>query len=91
MRVIDRQIPVKVGFGSVVLEIALWIFLPIMVFLYVHFFGAMFPEPMLGLIFIFVKVAAKNYFQQLEQRIQAEPLGGIYPGNGTRQHPYEGR
>ena len=74
-----------------------------MVFLYVHFFGAMFPEPMLvlaigcgigilpGLIFIFVKVAAKNYFQQLEQRIQAEPLGGIYSCNGTRQHPYEGR
>ena len=84
VRVIDRQIPVKVGFGSVVFEIALWIFLPIMVFLYVHFFGAMLPEPMLvlaigcgigilpGLIFIFVKVAAKNYFQQLEQRIQAE-------------------
>lgn len=84
VRVIDRQIPVKVGFGSVVFEIALWIFLPIMVFLYVHFFGAMLPEPMLvlavgcvagmlpGFIFIFVKIAAKNYFQQLEQRIQAE-------------------
>ena len=84
VRVIDRQIPVKVGFGSVVFEIALWIFIPIVVFLYVHFFGAMLPEPMLvlaigcvagmlpGLIFIFVKIAAKNYFQQLEQRIQAE-------------------
>lgn len=84
VRVIDRQIPVKIGFGSVVFEIALWIFLPIMVFLYVHFFGAMLPEPMLvlavgcvagmlpGVIFIFVKIAAKNYFQQLEQRIQAE-------------------
>lgn len=84
VRVIDRQIPVKIGFGSVVFEIALWIFLPIMVFLYVHFFGAMLPEPMLvlavgcvagmlpGFIFIFVKIAAKNYFQQLEQRIQAE-------------------
>ncbi len=84
VRVIDCQIPVKVGFGSVVFEIALWVFLPIMVFLYVHFFGAMLPDPMLvlavgcvagmlpGLIFIFVKIAAKNYFQQLEQRIQAE-------------------
>lgn len=84
VRVIDRQIPVKVGFGSVVFEVVLWIFLPIMVFLYVHFFGAMLPEPMLvlaigcvagmlpGVIFIFVKIAAKNYFQQLEQRIQAE-------------------
>lgn len=84
VRVIDRQIPVKVGFGSVVFEIALWIFIPIVVYLYVHFFGAMLPEPMLvlaigcvagmlpGLIFIFVKIAAKNYFQQLEQRIQAE-------------------
>lgn len=84
VRVIDRQIPVKVGFGSVVFEIALWIFLPAMVFLYVHFFGATLPDPMLvlavgcaagmlpGLIFIFVKIAAKNYFQQLEQRIQAE-------------------
>lgn len=55
INVIERQIPVKIGFGSVLFEIILWCLgiLP-------------------GLIFLFMKIGAKNYFQQLQQKIQAD-------------------
>lgn len=55
IHVIERQIPVKVGAGSTVFEVLLWVcgILP-------------------GVIFLFMKIHARNYFQQLEQRIQAE-------------------
>ncbi len=55
-----------------------------MVLLYVLIMGATLENPMLvgvvgcllgilpGVIFIFMKISARNYFQQLEQRIQAE-------------------
>ncbi|MDR1191129.1 MAG: LemA family protein [Verrucomicrobiales bacterium] len=51
--VIEKQIPVRVGVGSTVFEIALWVLgiLP-------------------GLIFLFMKISARNYFQQLQQRLQ---------------------
>lgn len=53
--VIEKQIPVKVGWGSTFFEICLWIcgILP-------------------GLIFLFMKIAASNYFKKLEQKIQAD-------------------
>lgn len=84
VRVINRQIPVEVGFGSTLFEIALWITIPILVVIYVLLAGPSVENPQLvliagcvlgmlpGVIFIFMKIAAKNYFQQLEQRIQAE-------------------
>ena len=84
VNVIDRQLPVKVGFGSVLFEIALWITIPALVLLYVYLMGETLPNRLLiaiggsiigvlpGVIFIFRKIAAHNYFQQLEQRIQAE-------------------
>ena len=55
VNVIEKQIPVKVGFGSTLFEIMLWVLgiLP-------------------GLIFMFMKIQAKNYFQQLQQKIQAD-------------------
>ena len=53
--VIERQIPVRVGFGSTLFEIALW---------------ACFIIP--GLIFQLMKVGARNYFQRLQQKIQAD-------------------
>ncbi|MBR0197651.1 MAG: LemA family protein [Kiritimatiellae bacterium] len=55
INVIERQIPVRVGFGSTLFEILLWLLgiLP-------------------GVIFLFMKVGAKNYFQQLQQKIQAD-------------------
>ena len=55
INVIEKQIPVKVGIGSTIFEIMLWVLgiLP-------------------GVIFMFMKIAAKNYFQQLQQKIQSD-------------------
>lgn len=84
VHVIDRQLPVTIGFGSVLFEIALWITIPVLVLLYVFLMGDTLPDPLMvaligcvagvlpGVIFIFMKISARNYFQQLEQRIQAE-------------------
>ena len=84
IHVIDRQLPVRIGFGSTLFEIALWITLPILVLIYVALIGDKLENAALiavfgclagmlpGIIFIFMKISAKNYFQQLEQRIQAE-------------------
>lgn len=84
IHVIDRQLPVTIGFGSVLFEIALWVVIPILVLAYVALMGHTLENPELvvgigclagilpGVIFIFMKISAKNYFQQLEQRIQAE-------------------
>jgi LemA protein len=52
--VIAKKIPVKVGFGSTVFEIPLWLL-------------GIIP----GVVFLFMKIKAKNYFSQLEQKIQA--------------------
>ncbi len=84
VRVIERQIPVEIGFGSVLFEIALWVAIPIAVLAYVYCMKETLADPFMvgligclagmlpGIIFIFVKISARNYFQQLEQRIQAE-------------------
>nr|WP_129730681.1 LemA family protein [Parabacteroides goldsteinii] len=84
VHVIDRQLPVKIGFGSTLFEIALWVTIPVLVLLYVLIMGATLENALLvgvvgclvgilpGVIFIFMKISARNYFQQLEQRIQAE-------------------
>lgn len=84
VHVIDRQLPVTVGFGSTLFEIALWVTIPVLVLLYVLIMGATLENPVLvgvvgcllgilpGVIFIFMKISARNNFQQLEQRIQAE-------------------
>ncbi len=84
VHVIDRQLPVTIGFGSVFFEIALWITIPVLVLLYVFLMGDTLSDPLMvaligcvagvlpGVIFIFMKISARNYFQQLEQRIQAE-------------------
>lgn len=55
INVIEKQLPVKVGFGSTLFEIALWVcgILP-------------------GLIFLFMKISAANYFRKLQQKIQAD-------------------
>jgi LemA protein len=84
VRVIDRQIPVKIGFGSYVFEVALWITIPILVFMVAALIGRDLPSPLLvifwgsligllpGIVFIFMKIKAHNYFQMLEQKIQSE-------------------
>lgn len=84
VNVINRQIPVTVTFKSTLFEIALWVTIPVLVLLYVAFTGSRLSNPAMtaikgcvvgilpGLIFAFMKINARNYFQQLEQRIQAE-------------------
>lgn len=84
VRVINRRIPAKVGFGSIIFQIALWVTIPVLVLLFVLAFGNVIANPNLiiivgcilgilpGVIFIFMKISARNYFLQLEQRIQAE-------------------
>lgn len=55
INVIEKQIHVKVGVGSTLFEIMLWVLgiLP-------------------SLIFLFMKIGAKNYFRKLQQKIQAD-------------------
>ena len=55
INVIERQLPVQIGWGSALFEIILW---------------CLFIVP--GLIFLFMKIGAKNYFQKLQQKIQAD-------------------
>lgn len=84
IHVIEKQLPVKIGVGSRLFEVALWIVIPILVVLFVLIAGSTLANPGLvlfigclvgilpGVIFIFAKIKARNYFSQLEQRIQAE-------------------
>ncbi len=84
IHVIDRQLPVTITFRSTLFEIALWVTLPILVLVYVALMGSTLQDPaqvaivgclvglLPGLIFAFMKISARNYFMQLEQRIQAE-------------------
>lgn len=55
VNVIEKQLPVRVGFGSTLFEILLWCLgiLP-------------------GVIFLFMKIGARNYFRQLQQKLQAD-------------------
>lgn len=55
INVIEKQLPTKIGFGSVLFEICLWLcgILP-------------------GLIFLFMKISAGNYFRKLQQKLQAD-------------------
>ena len=53
INVIEKQLPVKVGAGSLIFQIVLWVL-------------AIIP----GLVFLFMKVNAKKYLDQLQQRIQ---------------------
>ena len=55
VNVIEKQLPVKVGFGSLLFEIMLWVM-------------GIIP----GVIFLFMKISAANYFKKLQQKIQAD-------------------
>ncbi len=52
IQVIDKQIAVKTGAGSIIFQVLLWLFL------------------LPGIIFLIMKIKARNYFLQLEQKIQ---------------------
>lgn len=53
INVIEKQLPVEVGFGSFLFELILWLL-------------GIIP----GVIFLFMKISAKNYFDALQQKIQ---------------------
>ena len=84
IHVIARQLPVEIGVGSVIFEVALWVTIPLLTLIYVLIMKDTLENPLMvgiigcvagilpGVIFIFMKISARNYFQQLEQRIQAE-------------------
>ena len=55
IHVINKQLPVKVGAGSLVFEILLWVL-------------GIIP----GLVFLFMKINARNYFDRLQQKIQSD-------------------
>ena len=53
VNVIQKQLPVKVGWGSMFFEVILWVL-------------GIIP----GIVFLFVKIKAKEYLRKLEQKIQ---------------------
>ena len=55
INVIEKQLPVKVGVGSTVFEVMLWVL-------------GIIP----GLVFLFMKINARAYFNKLQQMIQAD-------------------
>ena len=55
VNVIEKQLPVKIGAGSVIFEIFLWL-------------CGIIP----GIVFLFMKTNAANYFRQLQQKLQAD-------------------
>ena len=55
VNVIEKQLPVQIGWGSTLFEIILWVL-------------GIIP----GLIFLFMKISASNYFKKLQQKIQAD-------------------
>ena len=76
VNVINKQLPVTVGFGSTLFEICLWIVPIAAAVLYPYLSGESWLFAALGilpgLIWLYIKQKAKNYFQQLEQKIQAD-------------------
>lgn len=84
VHVIDRQLPVTITFRSTLFEIALWVTLPLLTLIYVLAMDDQLADPttvaiggcvagvLPGVVFIFMKISARNYFLKLEQRIQAE-------------------
>ena len=81
VRVIEKQLPVEIGFGSVLFEIAVWTVgfavAAVVQFLvkpawedwgFVVLWAAAFLP---GIIYAVMKIQAKNYFMQLLQRLQA--------------------
>ncbi len=76
VNVINKQLTVTVGVGSTIFEICLWI-VPIVVAVLIPwlsgeswFIAAFGIVP--GLIWLYIKKKAENYFQQLEQKLQAD-------------------
>lgn len=80
INVISKQIPVQVGTGSTVFEIALWTVgtVPGIISLATdalpkfESFGLLVAGVLPGLIFLFMKINALSYLRKLQQKIQAD-------------------
>ena len=80
VNVINKQIKVEVGVGSIIFEIALWIVGPIAG--QIALFSGLLPKmdaiiltvagALPGLIFLFMKINALAHLRKLQQRIQAD-------------------
>lgn len=80
-RVIEKQLPVTIGFGSSLFEVLIWIvgFIPGAVITFAvkpdwesWVYALIWCAGILpGVIYLLLKIQAKNYFMQLQQRIQA--------------------
>jgi LemA protein len=80
IHVIDKQISVTIGIGSLIFEIVLWVILtiPALIWLFID------DNPSLenlvfiiigllpGLLFLFMKINARTYLRQLQQKIQSD-------------------
>ena len=55
VNVIEKQLPVQVGWGSTLFEVLLWVL-------------GIIP----GVIFLFMKIGARNYFRKLQQKLQTD-------------------
>lgn len=82
VNVIDKQLPVKITFGSTLFELFIYlIWIAPLVFVFSPA-GACMEDHwkvilccagfLPGIIYFFEKIAAKNYFRQLQQKIQAD-------------------
>jgi LemA protein len=76
INVIDKQIPVKIGIGSVLFEILLWV-----VGLLTALIATLLSQTSIllcilgilpGVIFLFMKVNAASYLRKLQQKIQSD-------------------
>lgn len=80
INVISRQIPVRIGTGSLIFEIALWTVLPLIAILMLltnalprnYGVGLVILGLLPGLIFQFMKIYALAYLRKLQQKIQAD-------------------
>ncbi|WP_332851673.1 LemA family protein [Duganella sp. S19_KUP01_CR8] len=80
INVINKQIPVQIGTGSLVFEIALWtvgtipgiIALATNALPQLHSIGLLAAGILPGLIFLFMKINALSYLRKLQQKIQAD-------------------
>ena len=83
INVIHKQLPVEVGFGTTLFQIGVWLAVPLIGTIialavpdlepkWAYILGACGIGVVCGLILQYMKTKAQNYFQQLEQKIQAE-------------------
>lgn len=76
INVIDKQIPVTIGVGSIIFELCIWVVPIVVTVLLPLLFDLSWAIVAIGIvpgiIWLYIKVKTKNYFQQLEQKLQSD-------------------